>query len=633
MFYCDNITKSYSSQNVLKSFSYSFPETGFVLLLGESGSGKTTLLNILAGLTPLDGGNIYFNNISYTSPQIKQELEMIGYVVQDSFFVDYLTVFDNLSLVTNDTEKIRKIIEKFGLTDCLYKYPSKLSGGEKQRISIIRVLLQNKKVLLLDEPTASLDYENKIRVFELLSELKKEMLIICSSHDTTAKKFADEIIDFNDLKNQNLIHREKPIYKKLDYTANEKKELFAFIKQWFRSFEKSKSTAIRITAIMILTILAVCLGDIPKHKLDSNAEYTYKLNQLQVVCDKSSEHLIKELENDNKVKEVVLNYSANVPDGIDRTNEYDISPSVTYNLTAHTLPFDSEAFNLSDKLAYGSYFTKYDQIILTMAEAKRLGEPSDLIGSHYTIEMYGGKVNFEIVGIFEDFTKYEIEYLRASGINLAEDPNNWIETYFINNKFVEQYMDDESFYISGKRTYAVYFSSFDSMKDFYDKTATEYKDNVVFIYANINPAIEFMFEYLFYIFFPAAIVIILVSICSYFQVLKTEIVHNSNSFSVYKYCGYELSQIKNSWLKANFIHIGKMLITSFATALLIMFLFNTINYFALIIPFQVFTFNLIPLSIFASLIILTTILVSIKSIKSIKIKGWNQMLLTQRDLL
>lgn len=634
MFFCNNVSKSYLNQKIFENFTYKFPEKGFVLLLGESGSGKTTLLNMLAGIEKYDSGEIEFNNVPYSSCQIASELDMIGYIVQDSFFVDYLSVMDNLNLISEENNKTLEIVKDFGLTHCLEKFPQQLSGGEKQRLAIIRTILQNKKILLLDEPTASLDYDNKIDVFELLNKLKQDMLIICSSHDLKAKDYADEILDFH--KKKDIGTKKKDIkhftFNKLFYQKPQKGGLYSYVKLWFSSFKKNRSSNIRITIIMLLTIMALCLGDFPNNKLNSNAEYSYKLNQLQMACDMKNDEILKEIEKNSTVEEVVLNYSATVPDGIDINNENDLSPNVEYDLLAHTLPYNKKTFKLSGKIIYGTYFTDTEQIILTLAEAKRLGEPSELIGTEYTIKMYDGETKFEIVGIFDDFSKYEIEYLWASGINISENPEEWIETYFINNKYMERFKDDTNFSNAGKRTYCIYFSSFKDMKNFYDLSAPKItKAN--FIYASVNPELLFIFEFLFYIFAPAAIIIILTSIVSYYQILKIEIAHNINSFSVFNYCGYSFNEIKRCWLRASINHITKIILISFVLAMLIMNVFNIINYYIMIIPFQVFTFNLMPLVIFIFFIFLITIIASIRSMKMIRINGWNQMLLEQRDLL
>lgn len=631
MYICQNLSKKYDSQVVISDFSYTFPQRGFVLLLGESGCGKTTLLNMLAGIVPYDEGKITFNNEPLHPNMSENQSSLIGYITQDSFFVDYLSIIDNLRLVSNEDERIYNLLEEFNLLNVAEQFPKQLSGGERQRISIIRMLLQDKSVLLLDEPTAALDNQNKRNVFEVLQNLKNRVLIICSSHDMQAIQYADQVIDFHELhkysKKQEIIR-----YEKRQTTPHPKRKLYNFIKQWFKGSSQEKSSIKRLAAIMILTILAVCLGDLPQNKIDSNAEYVYGLNQLQVTCVGDGKNIIGEISNNKDVKSVVLNYSATVPDGIDRNDINSITPTVDYNITAHTLPSNKEAFKLSDKLAFGTYFTDTNQIMLTMATAKNLGDPNLLIGSTYTIDMYGGKEDFEIVGIFEDFTKTELEYLRASNINLSENPEEWTETYFINSNYTNQFLNDPNFFEQGQSTYCIYFSSFSAMKEFYDSISVHSGD-ATYIYASINPELEFAFEYLFYIFFPAALVIICVAVFSYSQIIKVEAIHNSSSFSVFNYCGYSVNDIKKSWLKANMVQLFKVLAVSSVIAALFMILLNIINHYVVIIPFQIFTFNYALVAVFVLLVLLSGIISAVSSLKQIKILGWHQILLTQRDLL
>jgi ABC-type multidrug transport system ATPase subunit len=145
---CDNIYKKYAFDEVLIGFSYSFPNTGFVLLYGESGCVKTTLLNILAGITDFDKGEIIFKNETYHKRVDLDKVSChIAYITQDPHFIDYLTVLDNLKLCSTDDEHIKALLYEFGLADKKDNYPNTLSGGEKQRVAIIQALLSEKNIL------------------------------------------------------------------------------------------------------------------------------------------------------------------------------------------------------------------------------------------------------------------------------------------------------------------------------------------------------------------------------------------------------------------------------------------------------------------------------------------------------
>lgn len=116
MISCENIFKVFSGEVILDSFSYTFEETGFYLLLGESGSGKTTFLNILSGFLPFEGGRITWNG-HFFEEQVKNSLieNEFDYITQDSFFVDFLSVMDNMRLLSCNDGKIRSVLTRFGL--------------------------------------------------------------------------------------------------------------------------------------------------------------------------------------------------------------------------------------------------------------------------------------------------------------------------------------------------------------------------------------------------------------------------------------------------------------------------------------------------------------------------------------
>ena len=179
MIRCKNLTKQYGGQVVLSDFSYDFSDTGLYLLYGESGSGKTTLINVLSGMLPFEGGTVEINGRTFGGISDPEAAGLdFDYITQDTFFADFLTVSDNLMLICRDAGKIPAVLEQFGLSGKEDQYPQTLSGGEKQRLAMARACLSGKKLLFLDEPTASLDGKNKKAILDLLSELKNDALII-----------------------------------------------------------------------------------------------------------------------------------------------------------------------------------------------------------------------------------------------------------------------------------------------------------------------------------------------------------------------------------------------------------------------------------------------------------------------
>lgn len=163
--------------NVLENINLQINLKEIITIFGVSGSGKTTLLNIIGGFDSYCSGSIQKNN-----------LLKIDYVTQYPHFIEELNIYENLlfsSYKYKSEDKIKKYLDLF---ECLHlkdKKPHLLSGGEKQRINIIRALINNPDLLILDEPTSSLDFENKIKVSQLLNHIcnENELSIILVTHD------------------------------------------------------------------------------------------------------------------------------------------------------------------------------------------------------------------------------------------------------------------------------------------------------------------------------------------------------------------------------------------------------------------------------------------------------------------
>ena len=195
----------------LSDVNLKLDETGFVAIVGESGSGKTTLLNILAGFDKTSGGTIYFQgnklDINGENKLTSYYRDNVGFVFQEYNVINELTIEENVELPLNildidEKEKKRLVhasLEKVGLSELKTKKVGDLSGGQKQRVAIARAYVKNPKVILADEPTGNLDYDNSIRIFEMLSELSKSVLIIMVTHNRQlALSYADRIISLSD---------------------------------------------------------------------------------------------------------------------------------------------------------------------------------------------------------------------------------------------------------------------------------------------------------------------------------------------------------------------------------------------------------------------------------------------------
>jgi len=199
-----NITKKYGDVVALDNISLTFEDNSFTAITGPSGCGKTTLLNILAGYDTSFIGKYYYNNDLVNEYSQKQMNEFyrneVGTVFQEYHLLSYLNVYENISLPAYYSHRpfskadIDAILEKVDLTGTGERFPDQLSGGQKQRVAIARLLVQNSRILLADEPTGALDRENGIMVMKLLRKLQKEgMTVILVTHDREMAQFADKI--------------------------------------------------------------------------------------------------------------------------------------------------------------------------------------------------------------------------------------------------------------------------------------------------------------------------------------------------------------------------------------------------------------------------------------------------------
>ncbi|AIU69387.1 hypothetical protein TEU_02970 [Thermococcus eurythermalis] len=213
MIEAQNVEKVYEFGKVraLKGINLKFEEGRFYIIAGASGSGKTTLLNILTGIDRPTGGRVIVDGTDMTAMGEKElrryRLENFGIIFQFFYLVPYLTGLENVMLPMKYSRKIRnsegralellKLVNAEHLAD---KLPEHMSGGERQRIAIARALANKPRYLFADEPTANLDWENKMRIWRLLREINEEegVTVIASTHEREFFEFADVLIILRD---------------------------------------------------------------------------------------------------------------------------------------------------------------------------------------------------------------------------------------------------------------------------------------------------------------------------------------------------------------------------------------------------------------------------------------------------
>lgn len=204
----------------LDGVNFTLNEGNFVVILGPSGAGKSTLLNMLGGLDSPTSGTIVVNgkDISTLSNDelADYRASAVGFVFQFYNLVPTLTVYENVALVKEiaaDALDPEDMIAEVGLSDHMHNFPSELSGGEQQRVSIARALAKNPKILLCDEPTGALDSETGVLVLKLLLSMAKNYgkTIVIVTHNQNIAKMADVIISVKNGKIKSYEEQKNPM--------------------------------------------------------------------------------------------------------------------------------------------------------------------------------------------------------------------------------------------------------------------------------------------------------------------------------------------------------------------------------------------------------------------------------------
>lgn len=204
----------------LDDINLSLDKGKFIVILGQSGAGKSTLLNLLGGLDSPTSGQIIVDGkdiSTLTSDELAAYRAVtVGFVFQFYNLIPTLTVKENVELVNEiapNALPAEKMIEEVGLIDYLNNFPSELSGGEQQRVSIARALAKNPQILLCDEPTGALDSETGVLVLKLLLKMAKGYgkTIVIVTHNQNIAKMADVIIRVKNGKIKSVEEQDHPL--------------------------------------------------------------------------------------------------------------------------------------------------------------------------------------------------------------------------------------------------------------------------------------------------------------------------------------------------------------------------------------------------------------------------------------
>ena len=289
------IAKSYkfgnNVQNVLKDINLKFRDSEFVSILGPSGSGKTTLLNIIGGLLSYDEGDLIINNVSTREYKDRDwdsyRNHSVGFVFQNYNLIPHQTVLQNvmLSLIISGEkgskvkEKAKRALEKVGLSEHINKKPNQLSGGQMQRVSIARAIVNDPDIILADEPTGALDTKTSEQIMKILKEISEDRLVIMVTHNPElSETYSNRIINLRDgkiegdtnpleeIKESNYSDEEISDKKKTKKAKKTSMSFFTSIKLSFNNLKTKKGRTIltafagSIGIIGISTVLALSNG-------------------------------------------------------------------------------------------------------------------------------------------------------------------------------------------------------------------------------------------------------------------------------------------------------------------------------------------------------------------------------------
>lgn len=211
----ENLVKQYgngdATVSAISDISFQIESGEFIGIMGESGAGKSTLLSIMGAMNTPTSGNFMVDEIDVYSLRQEQRAdfrrEFLGFVFQSFHLLSYLTVAENVMLPLTTVKASRKqkramaeeALNNVGLNDKANRLPSRISGGEKERVAIARAIVNEPPVLLADEPTGNLDNKTKHKIMELLQKLNtRGVTIVMVTHSLQCAKYAQRILYVSD---------------------------------------------------------------------------------------------------------------------------------------------------------------------------------------------------------------------------------------------------------------------------------------------------------------------------------------------------------------------------------------------------------------------------------------------------
>lgn len=461
-----NVSFYYEEKHkILDHVSLSFPSHGLVMIEGESGSGKSTLLSLLHHEKEVKEGDILFfhQSLKEMNEQEKMDYRLFscGVVYQDYGLFSHLSIEENLKmfmLVVNKTEDIPTLLKKVGLSIDPKTSVDVLSGGEKQRVAIARSMILTSPILLLDEPTSSLDDTNAFEIMNLLKELSKKSLIIIVTHDhRMIEQYSDEHYH---MENGTLTLIKKEEVESVSYSfLHPKRKRFHYGIYLKRRLEHKKKRAILLVSFLSMSVFIGSFSAILMHNMkeEMTSSFSHFASGKEIQMTVKNENiqddrysLNKEefvtIQKENQNMDMMFYYEEDLSYAFPSRNEFRIFSLPGYPLLKG---FQMETLNhfhlLKEIDSYPSLsYLENDEIVIGIEE-KTLNELCDTIQIEATYETLGNylKRNPLSIGIQVKNVDWDYEdeqLLLVKGVAKAREPTIYHSNSYFNEYIIEERM-------------------------------------------------------------------------------------------------------------------------------------------------------------------------------------------------
>lgn len=461
-----NVSFYYEEKHkILDHVSLSFSSHGLVMIEGESGSGKSTLLSLLHHEKEVKEGDILFfhQSLKEMNEQEKMDYRLFscGVVYQDYGLFSHLSIEENLKmfmLVVNKNEDIPTLLKKVGLSIDPKTNVDVLSGGEKQRVAIARSMILSSPILLLDEPTSSLDDHNAFEVMDLLKELSKKSLIIIVTHDQRMiEQYSDEHYH---MENGTLTLIKKEEVEKRQFSfLHPKRKRFHYGMYLKRRLEHKKKRAVLLISFLSMSVFigsfsAILMNNMKEEMTSSFSHFASgKEIQMTVKNENTQDNrysLDKEefvtIQKENQNMDMMFYYEEDLSYAFPSRNEFRIFSLPGYPLLKG---FKMETLNhfhlLKEIESYPSLsYLENDEIVIGIEE-KTLNELCDTIQIEASYEALGNylkrnplSIGIQIKNIDWDYEDEQL--LLVKGVAKAKEPTIYHSNPYFNEYIIEERM-------------------------------------------------------------------------------------------------------------------------------------------------------------------------------------------------